>query len=206
MMAAGGVAIATLIDRFRLLWLKSVVLAAVALSQLILVPLFVPVLTIETYIRYARFIGLDVPSGERNKIGRLPQHFADMFGWENLVANVAGVYNSLPPDDRAKCAIYTTNYGRAGAIDLFGRQYELPKCICGHNSYFLWGPRDYTGEVMLVVGDNPEELRKVFEEVIVAVKTASEFSMPYENNVLIMICRKPNVPLKTLWPLTKSYG
>jgi 4-amino-4-deoxy-L-arabinose transferase-like glycosyltransferase len=206
MMAAGGVAIATLIDRFRLVWLKPVVLAAVALSQVILVPLFVPVLPIETYIRYARFIGLDVPSGERNKIGKLPQHFADMFGWENLVANVARVYNSLPPDDRAKCAIYTTNYGRAGAIDLFGRQYGLPKSICGHNSYFLWGPRDYTGEVMLVVGDNPEELRKVFVEVIVAAKTTSEFSMPYENNVLIMICRKPNVPLKTLWPLTKSYG
>jgi hypothetical protein len=206
LMAAGAVATATLLNRFRLVWLKPIVLAAVALGQAILVPLFVPVLPVETYIRYAKSIGLDVPSGERHQIGKLPQHFADMFGWENLVANVARVYNNLPPDDRAKCAIYTTNYGRAGSIDLFGKQYRLPKCVCGHNSYFLWGPRDYAGEVMIVVGGRPEELRKVFADVTVAAQISNEYAMPYENEILVCICRKPKAPLKTLWPLTKSYG
>ena len=206
MMAAGSAAIAALFDRFRLVWLMPVVLAVVALSQAILVPLFVPVLPVETYIRYAALLGLEVPSGERHKMGKLPQHFADMFGWENLVANVARVYNSLPAKDRAQCAIYTTNYGRAGAIDLFGKRYGLPKSICGHNSYFLWGPRAYTGEVMIVVSDSPEELRKVFAEVRVAAQATNEYCMPYESGVLICICRKPKAPLKDLWPLTKSYG
>jgi len=206
LMAAGGVAIATLLDRCRLLWPKAVVLAAVALGEGILVPLFVPMLPVETYIGYAGFIGLDVPSAERHTIGKLPQHYADMFGWENLVANVARVYNSLPADERAKAAIYTTNYGRAGSIDLFGKRYGLPKSICGHNSYFLWGPRDYTGEVMIVVGGNPEELRQVFGEVTVAARVTNNYSMPYESDLPICICRRLKGSLKDLWPMTKSYG
>ncbi len=206
MMAAGGVAMAALFNRLRWAWLKPVVLSAVALILVVFVPLFLPVLPVETYIRYARFIGVDVPSTERNQVGRLPQHFADMFGWENLVAVVARVYNSLPANDRAKCAIYTTNYGRAGSIDFFGKRYGLPKSICGHNSYFLWGPRDYTGEVMLVVGGNPEELRKMFAEVTVAAQVENPYSMPYESGVLVLICRKPSIPLKNLWPRTRKYG
>jgi len=206
LMAAGGLAIETLLTRSRFVWPKPAVLAVVALGQVILVPLFVPVLPVETYIRYSTFLGLEVPSGERHKMGRLPQHYADMFGWENLVANVARVYGSLPPDERAVCAIYTTNYGRAGSIDLFGKKYGLPKSICGHNSYYMWGPRDYTGEVMLVIDNNPEELHKVFAEVTVAAQVTNEYSMPYENDVPICICRKPKAPLKNLWPLTKSYG
>ena len=205
LMAAGGVAIAALANRLRWALLKPVVLATVALILVVFVPLFLPVLPVETYVHYARFMGVDVPSGERNQIGRLPQHFADMFGWENLVAVVARVYNSLPANDRAKCAIYTTNYGRAGSIDLFGKRYGLPKSICGHNSYFLWGPRDYTGEVMLVVGGTPEELRKMFAEVTVAAQVENPYSMPYESGVLVLICRKSSIPLKNLWPLTKSY-
>ena len=42
-----------------------------------------------------------------------------MFGWPEMVAAVARVYNRLPPEDRLRCAIYASNYGEAGAIELF---------------------------------------------------------------------------------------
>ncbi len=192
--------------RFRPVVLKPAALAVLALGQVILVPLFVPVLPLATYMSYARLLSFDVPSTESLNVGKLPQHYADMFGWENLVAGVARVYNSLSVEDRGRCAIFTTNYGRAGAIDLFGKQFGLPKSICGHNSYFLWGPRDYTGDIVLAIDNNPADLRDVFAEVTVAAKVTSEYSMPYENDVSICICRKPKAPLKDLWPLTKSYG
>ncbi len=206
LMAAGGVAIETLVRRFHPGVLKPAVLAAVALGQVTLIPLFVPVLPVEIYIRYAAFLGVDVPSGERHKMGALPQHFADMFGWENMVANVARVYDSLASEDRARCAIYTTNYGRAGSIDLLGKKYGLPKSICGHNSYFLWGPRDYTGEIMLVMDHNPEKLREVFAEVTVAAVISNPYSMPYENDIPVCICRKLKTSLSNLWPQVKRYG
>ncbi len=206
LMAAGGLTIEIAVRRSRYRVLPSVVLALVIIGQAVLLPLFLPILPIDKYLRYAALIGLDVPSGERNKIGKLPQHYADMFGWENLATEVARIYGNLPPEDRARCAIYTTNYGRAGAIDLFGSKYGLPKSICGHNSYFLWGPRDYTGQIVLAIDNNPDGLRKVFAEVIVAAKVTNEYGMPYENDVPICICRKPKAPLKDLWPLTKSFG
>jgi hypothetical protein len=55
---------------------------------------------------------------------------------------------------RARTAIFAENYGEAGAIDLFGARYGLPPAISGRKNYFLWGPRGYTGESIIVVGDN----------------------------------------------------
>jgi hypothetical protein len=51
-----------------------------------------------------------------------------------MVAHVADVYHSLSPEEQAKTAILTTNYGQAGAIDFFGGRYGLPKAICTHRT------------------------------------------------------------------------
>ncbi len=59
---------------------------------------------------------------------------------------------------------------------------------------------------MLVIDDDTEGLRDVFAEVTVAAKIVNKYSMPYENDFSICICRKPRVPSKDLWPRVKSYG
>jgi hypothetical protein len=65
-------------------------------------------------------LGTKMTRTETHMSGLLPQHFADEFGWREMVASVGSVYNSLPPEERAKRAILAANYGRAGAIDFFG--------------------------------------------------------------------------------------
>jgi hypothetical protein len=52
------------------------------------------------------------------------------------------------------------NYGQAGAIDFYGQELELPKAISGHQNYYYWGLRGYTGEVVLLIGMRPEVLPK----------------------------------------------
>ncbi len=128
-----------------------------------------------------------------------------MFGWEEMVSTVALVYQSLPQEDQAKCGIYTQNYGEAGAIDFLGRRYNLPKATSGHNSYFLWGPGNYTGEVMIILGGRREDHEANFEKVDQAAVTKCEYCMPYENNRPIFIARKLKVPIKEIWPRTKHY-
>ena len=49
---------------------------------------------------------------------------------------------------------------------LFGAQHGLPKAISGHNSYYLWGPGDATGEV--VIANSGEH-----DLVIIEVQTGS---------------------------------
>ena len=109
---------------------------------------------------------LQQPKIENHKLGPLPQIFADQFGWEEMTATVAGVYNSLPEDIRSQTAIFGQSYGQAGAIDLFGPKYGLPPAISGHQSYFLWGPRDYTGASMIVMGGDRREAEQLFASVV----------------------------------------
>src|ERR1043165_9904458 len=85
-----------------------------------------------------------------------------MFGWPEMVATIAQVYDKLPPADRARCFIFGQNYGEAGAIDWFGPRYGLPKAISGHQNYFFWGPRGYDGSVGIVLNDDRETLEKIF--------------------------------------------
>jgi hypothetical protein len=65
----------------------------------------------------------------------LPQHFADEFGWGEMVAPISEIYNAMPADERAKTASLAGNYGSAGAIDFFGRRYGLAPSISAHQNY-----------------------------------------------------------------------
>ena len=133
----------------------------------------------------------------------LPQLYADMFGWDNMAATVAHVYQNLPASDRASCAILAGNYGEAGAIDYYGPALGLPKAIGGHNSYFYWGPRDYSGECMIIFGERSSEFITFFDEVQAAATITSAHAMPNEESVVVYICRKPHAPLSVLWPRFK---
>jgi hypothetical protein len=164
----------------------------------------VPVLPVETYIRYSAATHLQQPRIETHKLGPLPQLFADQFGWEEMVATVARVYNGLPAEVRASTAIFGGNYGQAGAVDLFGPRYGLPQAISGHQSYYLWGPRGYTGESMIVMQGRQEELEKRFQAVRKVARVEHTYSMPY-NHFDVFYCRGLKSPLNELWPQVKKW-
>jgi hypothetical protein len=172
--AGGGVLWERWLAGPRVQWVKPAYAASIVLMAVALAPTMVPVLPVETYIRYSAATHLQQPRVERHKLGPLPQLFADQFGWEEMVATVARVYNGLPADVRARTAIYAQNYGQAGAVDLFGLKYGLPKAICGHQNYFLWGPRDYTGESVIVMEGRQEDLEKRFQITSVRLNSLAD--------------------------------
>jgi hypothetical protein len=143
---------------------------------------------------------------ERHERGRLPQQYADMHGWEDLVETVARVYHGLPPDDRARVAILGRSYGEAGAIDFLGKAHALPGAISGHNSYYLWGPGDFSGEVLIVLGRTREDLSEWFEEVEQVDTVRCTYCMPHQNNVPVHLCRRLRVPVEEAWSLLKDFG
>jgi 4-amino-4-deoxy-L-arabinose transferase-like glycosyltransferase len=202
--AGGGVLWERWLAGPRVQWIKPAYAVLIVLMAAVLAPTMVPVLPVETYIRYSAATHLQQPRVERHKLGPLPQLFADQFGWEEMVATVARVYNGLPADVRARTAIYAQNYGQAGAVDLFGPRYGLPKAICGHQNYFLWGPRDYTGESVIVMEGRQEDLEKRFEVVRKVARVEHPYSMPYEH-FDVFYCRGLRSPLKHLWPQVKNW-
>jgi hypothetical protein len=172
---------------------------------LALAPFALPMLPVETYIRYAASLGVTPSTTEKKELGRLPQHYADMFGWAEKVEAVANVFRGLSPDEQARCAILANNYGRAAAIDYFGRKYGLPRAIGTHNNYWLWGPRDYTGEIMIIIGWNTDDLRKRFATVEIPARVTTGYAMPYENDLPIHLCRGARRPLQDVWGALKHY-
>jgi len=121
-----------------------------------------------------------------------------------MAITVARAYNALPPDIRPQTAIFAQNYGQAGAIDLFGPKYGLPPAISGHQSYFLWGPRDYTGTSIIIMGRNPR-LEQHCASVEKAASVYHPYSMPYEH-IDIFYCRGLTPPLPEIWPELKNWN
>jgi len=82
----------------------------------------------------------------------------EMVGWPRFTDTVASVYRALAPDTRAHTAIFTLNYGEAGAIDLFGSAKGLPQAYSGHNGFSEWGPPPDSDTAAILVGDDTPRL------------------------------------------------
>jgi len=171
-----------------------------------LLPVVLPILPVNQYLEYQAHLPFAVPRSEHSHMGAaLPQHYADEFGWQEMVAATAQVYHSLTPEEQSKTAIFANNYGEAGAIDFFGPNYGLPKAISGHQNYFYWGPRNYTGEIMIVLGSSdPDNDRKFFKDVQVAAELHNAYAIPSERRP-ILLCRGLKQNLQTLWPDLKHW-
>jgi 4-amino-4-deoxy-L-arabinose transferase-like glycosyltransferase len=205
LLAAGAV----WIERVRLgrayAWLKPVGAVVMAAGSLVFAPIMLPVLSPEQYLRYQETLPFALPATERSHMAALlPHHYAWQFGWEEMVAAVARVYNSLPPEERAKTAIAAENYAEAGAIDLWGPRYGLPKAISGHMNYWLWGPRNYTGETLIVIGGRLKDLQQYFGEVQAAAPLHNPYARPSENRP-VLLCRRPRINLQQVWPKVKNW-
>ena len=203
--AAGGTFIENLIEKRSVLWLKPVIIILLVLGIWV-APLAMPILPVRSYIKYTEFLGVTTPASERHKMGALPQYFADMFGWKEITRTVADVYNKLSPEEKKQCVIYGQNYGEAGAINFYGKKYNLPVAVSGHNNFYLWGPGKEDINVIIVLGDNVNNLGKTFNVVIPADTIRTEYSMPYENNLPVFICKEPKEPITKIWPQTKNYN
>ena len=205
MCAAGGVMIERWTSGRYARWLRPFYGTVMVVAGLALAPVVLPILPVETYISYAGTIGLKPTTAESKQLGELPQFYADMFGWPEKAAAVAQVYRRLTPEERSRCVIYSDNYGRCGAIDFFGRHYGLPKSIGSHNNYWLWGPGEFTGEIVIILGGGLRDKQQLFDAVQVAGTISCPNCMPYEDNLSIYVCRGLRKPVQEVWRQLRVY-
>jgi hypothetical protein len=201
--AAGG---ALLERQVRSSAVRSVLLALLVFAGLVSAPLALPLLPVDSYVRYSGALGVAPDTEEKKELARLPQFFADRQGWDRLVDQVAAVFERLSPDERASAAVLTGNYGEAGAIEHLGRSRGL-RAISGHNNYWLWGPSGHTGDVLIVLSRSRERQEQRFSSVELAGEIDCGDCMPYENHLSIFVGRgmKPP-PLADRWAAFKHYN
>jgi 4-amino-4-deoxy-L-arabinose transferase-like glycosyltransferase len=211
LMAAGGVAFESLTRRAK--FVRPLLAAAAIAAGLFFAPVSLPVLSEPQTVAYAQFVShvlgikRSTLATEHKRSSALPEDFADMHGWPELAQTVASIYDALPPAQRAQAAIVADNYGEAAAIDFFGGRYGLPPALSGHNNYWLWGPRGYSGNVIIDVDGDCGA--KDFPGLFRSIRRAERFNAPwvisYEQNALISVCEGITQPLSSIWPKLKDY-
>jgi hypothetical protein len=203
--AAGAVVIADAAQR-RARWAEPAILTVLLLAGLWLLPITVPVLSVDAFVTYMHHLPFEIPRSEKSHLrAALPQHYADQFGWEAIVDEAAIAYGRLEPDERGDCPIFAQDYGQAGAIDFYGPARGLPKSVSGHQSYWLWGPRGYTGRCLVVLDDDRETLETLFSSVTyVGTSKADPYAL--EQEIPVFICRGPKFgTLEDLWPHVQKW-
>ena len=205
LLAAGAVMIEALIIRLRQFWLEPVMILLLLAGGAYLAPIVVPVLTVDRFISYMNSLPFKLPRTEHShESASLPQHYADQFGWEELTAMTATAWSRLTPEERKDCGIFAQNYGQAGAIDFFGPRYGLPRALSGHQTYFLWGPRGYSGNCMIVIDDDKETLSEIFEQVELVGESDNRYAL--EHNITVWLCKGSKFgKLSDFWPHVKKW-
>jgi len=200
LLAAGAVAIEP-----RRAWVTAAVLAWILLGFVVLAPYVLPILPVQDLPAYLEKLGMKEVRSETRPMGNVPQIFADMLGWDELVAGVARVYRGLPPEDRRRAIIWGGYYGPAGAVDYLGRAYGLPTAISGHQNYYYWRPEHLSGDVVIAVAISEKALAPWFESVQLAGEVTCDLCMPDRRVTRIYVCRGLRMPMDEFWPLTKCW-
>ena len=201
---AGGAVVWERFNAMRFMkWLIPITAILFLLVGLIAMPVALPVLSPSSTAQYIREHGIQ-QSYEKGVTAKLPQNFADRFGWKELADSVAAVIQRLPERERHSVLLAGQNYGEAGALEYYGRSLNFPPVISGHNSYWLWGPVN-PAEVVIMVGNSRSRMEELFYDVQEGARTSTGWQMNYECNRLIWICRKPKMPLTEIWPKAKVF-
>lgn len=206
LLAAGAIVIEAAISRPRLSWLKPAIIVVLLAAGAYLAPVVVPVLSPDSFLAYARRLPFKLPVMEHaHARAALPQWYADQFGWDEIVAETAVAYNQLDPSERRDCGIFAQDYGQAGAIDFLGRRYGLPRALSGHQTWFLWGPRGYSGNCMIVLDDRRERLEQLWQSVEY-VGTSADNPYALEKEIPVFICRGAKFgTFAEIWPQIKRW-
>jgi len=209
LMAAGAVVIEAALDspaKPRLQWLKPTIVATLLAAGIYLAPVVIPVFSPERFLAYTKALPFKLPVMEHSHArAALPQWYSDQFGWKEIANEAEVAWNQIPVDERSDCGIFAQDYGQAGAVDFFGREQGLPPALSGDRTYFLWGPRGYSGNCLIVLGDRTARLEELFQRVDY-VGTSADNQWALESQISVNICHGAKFgTLKDLWPQLKHW-
>jgi hypothetical protein len=130
-------------------------------------------------------------------------------GWDDLLKTVAGIRDSLPPEQRASFGIITGNYGEQGAIEILGPAYHLPPPISGTNSAWLRGYPTPPPTTLLVLGLSRGYTEKLFTDCRLAGHYTNHLGIKNEESDShpdIWLCGPPAKTWPEFWDDFQAFG
>jgi hypothetical protein len=172
---------------------KPIMLLLMVMFSLPIIPYSLPVLSHDAMLRYVQSSNIyrlqEALRWEDGQLHSLPQDYADMIGWKELADIVIQTYNSLSKEEKAHCAIFTENYGEAGAIKYYTKKQGLPEPISFSDSFLFWAP-DYLNITCLIyVASENREISNYFEKVTLMGRIKNKHSR--ESGLPVYLCKGP---------------
>ncbi len=137
-----------------------------------------------------------------NVTSGINEEVVEMVGWQDLTAQVAKIYRSIPDSDKPGTAILAGNYGEAGALDLYGKKYNLPRIISGGNSLWYRGYGKPEPETIILVGFERGYADTFFSTCVFSGRVTNQYGIKNEESMRhtsLYICRNPRQPWNEMW-------
>jgi hypothetical protein len=136
-------------------------------------------------------------------------NFNMQIGWPELVETVVKIRDALPAREPASLGILAGDEGEAGAVNLYGPAYGLPRAISGMNSNWLRGYGDPPPQTVIVVGERRDFVEQNFESCELAGRLTNRYGI--ENDSVtgytdVFVCRNLRQPWPEFWKHFRYYG
>jgi hypothetical protein len=139
------------------------------------------------------------PNAEKSPAGSL-QGYADTCGWKEMADAASTAYKALPPSYRAQAVFLAYNYGEAAALEHYG----LPRVICSHNTFWMWGAKNWNGKVAIYVGQGGV-YDGFFRQSTIVGHAKPSWAVPEENGMAIRVLRDLKIPVSEFWRQVRRY-
>jgi Dolichyl-phosphate-mannose-protein mannosyltransferase len=165
--------------------------AGVLLLGVALIPFGMPVYSFEEMLNSVQKYETEKVEGGQYSV-RFDEYYTNE-KWETTLTELKEVYDSLPPNDKQDCSAWGKHYSQAGAINLFGGEYGLPKAFSYHGSFYTWAPSGDMPSVVIALSYRVGKFFNPYFEEVTLVRTIYN---PYSDNEeelyqRIYICKKP---------------
>ncbi|MGY3051833.1 hypothetical protein ACVWYG_000020 [Pedobacter sp. UYEF25] len=164
---------------------------ALLLLGAVLIPFGMPVYSFNRYLHAVyKYEKKDIDGG---KYGVKYDEYYTKGKWEETMGQLKSVYDSLPINEKENAMIWAKHYGQAGAVNLLGPNYHLPKAFSYHGSYYIWAPK---GQMPNTIIGLSYRVGNFFTPYFEEVKLVRVIYNPYADNEeelyqRIYLCKKP---------------
>jgi len=170
----------------------------------ILIPFGMPVYSFSRYLE--KIYPFEIKEIEGGKYGVKYDEYYTCEKWETTIEELNKVYKNLPSDEKQECLIWAKHYGQAGAVNLYGEAYKLPKAFSYHGSFYSWAPK---GEMPNTIIALSYQVGDFFENYFEEVTLVKSIYNPYSYNEeelyqRIYICRYPKQDFNKMKDLFKN--
>ncbi len=126
--------------------------------------------------------------------------------WKTTLKELESTYNSLSEKETENSMIWAKNYAQAGAVNILGKPYNLPKAFSYHGSFYNWAP---TGEMPNTIIALSYQVGDFFLPYFEEVELVKSIYNPYANTEeelyqRIYICKTPKQNFSELKKLFKT--